>query len=447
MLLLWSVDLLIFLWLLPVLVYSEWHHSHPSQENFTPVGKIRPAREMREHENGECAVALSGTTATQNIGQDRQRQLCFALQGYGFLTRYSRFEDRSPSSWGRDICLLLSFCGDECHRLYGHPQNTPAAKNALSEAADFAAAQEKGSQPSLKNAGNYRDEEDEATRIPNREGADEMSLSSQQSLQRLKTSSKSNSISTSFTQTEKAQGQRDFRARSVKRLKNCQEFFMSRSAPGACKNVYTLDFEMQNQAFGKFLARVALLIGAADIERVVKIERKLERFVQARRRRSLKSSHENASRQVVKTEDVAIFTPQKLHSKEYDEVFEPHISPNQQLEIVLEPLSPDDHFTKPFDEFSQANGAQVIQIALPPNFAARVARSNRDDIITRPSRRLRGTNVAEPDPPGVTFRRKPKTAGVLISTAAHCKAAAAFMSSRKELQWLEEHIFFMSTQA
>ncbi|XP_022590576.2 uncharacterized protein LOC34620138 [Cyclospora cayetanensis] len=403
---------------------------------------------------GECGLVFSGSSV-RNIGQNRQRQLCFALQGYGFLTRYMKQEQGKKLSWRHNVCLLLSFCGADCHRLYGHPQQTPAAVKALSEAAALAAAQT-GDNTQIVTDEDWSSLNEKPSSILN---SATIGLEGPSPIQEEPSLNPTNANSGAPASVEAASTQVTLRSSSFslqtrsKRYDSCQKHFMSRASPGDCKHVYTLDFEAQNEGFGKFFARLALLVGGADIEKVVQIERQVHQYIQAKKSRSLSGNRQVTPKQrelknsTFDGSRIPAYpdTPVESRGVSYGSS-DPHHLPSHNLKIVLEPLLLDGTPMGPFDKLQYEALAPVIQVSIPPNFKALVKPIADQDSSLAHSRRLRGTGSSGSSGSLSESGNKFISAGASINTAAHCKAAAAFMSERPELQWLQEHVFFLHSQ-
>lgn len=434
----WSPALLLSAQILSAALSCKAQHAFVSKTSPVPVVQLNLTRET-ETERGECAILFSRTNAPRPLDKNRQRQLCFALQGYGFLTRHSRIDDNRPSKWSDDVCMLLSFCGDDCHRLYGHPQQTPAVLNALSEAAAFAAGPISDFSSSLEEQGFPQkakqvvpsnvvvaglEDRQALTADAQPTTSDEKAL---QTALHSKGLGKDDDLSLSpepFAPTGRSAGK-------------CH--FMSRASSGGCRKMYTLDFEVQYQAFGRFLARIALLLGAADIQKVAEIERQLEQYIHVKRRRALmgppmasSTERQRRDREVNRKDPPALQSVSMVPKEAFRGAT---YSAAHQLDIVLEPLLPN-------GSAAGALGAPAptIQILIPSNFKASVSPVQQANSPNGPARRLRGTINADPEKQP---KRKPASAEAAINSAAHCRAAAAFMSMRTELSWLQDHVYFL----
>ena len=438
--------------LLQLLTSAAYSGNHLADSRHAPL----PAAQMEltyktERAVGECGILLSSTAPDRSTEQNRQRQVCFALQSYGFLTRYAWHDPDKPSPWGQDVCLLLAFCGSNCHRLYGHPQQTPAARNALSEAAAFAMGRIGGAQPHAE--AEWTSSENKSVALVHHAAAEPEEHSAKPDSQHPKPSEAGwstvppvKALSQPAVHTPAQAATRGMEHRSDK----CRRHFMSRAAPGGCRSVYTLEFEAQNQGFSRFLARLALLIGAADIEDVVEIERQLQRYLHARARRAMNGVNEAPSklkRSADKVSDHAdpqlpretVFAqPGALHG-----AVDTAYLPGQQLKILLEPLLPNGAPAGTFGDRRYGVSTPSIQITIPPNFRAHFGPGQALSQPVAHTRRLRGTSYPEHNEPEPALSRKPGSAGTLINSADHCRAAAAFMADRQELQWLRERVFFL----
>ncbi|KAL8430343.1 hypothetical protein Efla_001108 [Eimeria flavescens] len=253
------------------------------QRDWRPVAAGAKLSHENEGESGECALVLTEELLDTLHGGKQPRQICLSLQGYGFLTRYIQAARNTGLPKSRDVCLLLSFCGDECQRLYGHRRHNAAALNYLPDHVEGAPVVHK-QQPINEEGSADQSGNSFGLRAAVAKPLDARSSSGQnaQSQTTRDVSSESSQMG-SFVAVSSAQ---EPHAGSASREPlRCSRHFMSTAARGSCRSVYTLDFEAHNQRFSRFLARIALLIGAADIERVVDIERQIQTYIHAKRRR------------------------------------------------------------------------------------------------------------------------------------------------------------------
>lgn len=420
-----------------------------SNNGFAPV-QVEKSEVYRKGElaAGECGILFSKASTPGITEQSQQRQLCFALQGFGFLTRYSRRDHQESEGWRNNVCLLLAFCGSDCHRLYGHPQNTPAAVKALTEAARLAANFTKSSeQPSKAESSVFKNH----TPSPSEAAAPVESLPSPGRAQSHTKTNKAGLIATAKKlDSETFKTAKPLPSYAKQSGRDCSRPFMSISFQENCRSVYTIDFEAQHQGFGKFLARVAMLIGAVDVQEVAAIERQIQKYIFTKTMRALERSSGPVSERKnidyslqnhanVETPDAGAPKGKVLSA----EPFHSRPLPAQKLEIILEPLFP--------DAFGFSNGMQrtvydfstpSIQISIPSGFTARIAQEAGTETSPPRIRRLRGNDLKEAKS-AAKPHRKPILAGVELTSFAHCRAAAAFMSERAELQWLQQHVFFM----
>lgn len=418
---------------------------------------------------GHCGIIFHGTSTAQQIEQNKQRQVCFALQSHGFLTRYMRHEQNEASSWGYDVCLLLAFCGSECHRLYGHPQKTAAATNALTEAEAAITGNNASYQHDTKETSHVLGDspnpnrtehgsiihrepqaDDRERTVPNHTEWDAAAPKNQARSLEMLDNSRFHSCSTQ------------------KYCNKCARHFMSHAWRVRCKGVYSLEFEAQNQGFGRFFARLALLIGAADIEEVVDIERELKEYIRAKTMRVLKGPSYSPSRQVsgqsqhgtdppLPLAELARPSEDVLKSSGLPESHERAISPangsyastsssgllNNELKIVLEPLLSNGDIAGSLENTQLDKSVPTIRISIPPAFRARLAPVTTQGSSMAHTRRLRGTSARDSANSETWVGHKPFPAGSTLSSAGHCKAAAGLMSQRSELHWLTEYIFFL----
>lgn len=425
--------------------------AHESDNGLAPVrvGEMEVYRKG-ELTAGECGILFSKASTPGATEQSQQRQLCFALQGFGFLTRYSRRDHQESQGWGDNVCLLLAFCGTDCHRLYGHPQNTPAAVKALTDAARFAANSTEFSEQSSNTE--LSAFEKKAPSSTEAEPAAESLSSKVHARRHIKTSEAGLVTSAKELEVEAFRTAKASLSYVEERNRNCSRPFMSISFPRNCRSVYTIDFEAQHQGFGKFLARVALLIGAADIEEVAAIERQIQKYILAKDTRALRSSSGPAHEQKnVEHSSQSIANPKAPHSGtpknavliRAAELSNSRPLPAEKLEIILKPLFPDASSLSGLQKSVYDLPAPSIQISIPSSFTAHIAREAAAENSLPRTRRLRGNDFKGPRNAARPPLRRPLPAGVEMVSFAHCKAAAAFMSERPKLQWLQQHVFFL----
>ncbi|CDJ42802.1 hypothetical protein, conserved [Eimeria tenella] len=446
----WTVIQLALFLLIPIDAQAKGHAASPTFSSAVPI----PAMRMTEENStavGQCGIVLPETFATQKVEQNRHRQLCFALQNYGFLTRYVRHKQEKTSSWGGDCCLLLVFCGHDCHRLYGHPQQTPAATNVISEVAALLAGKTVNQQP--LNGGTGFSSQSKVTAHQGSDTVEQEGELPQHSLivSKVDTAKRGEvPLSPSNGSPEQTVVSKTHLRDKHQRQGHCRRHFMSHTTRANCIGVYSIEFEAQNQSFGRFFARLALLLGAADIEAVVDIERELQQYIRAKELRALRGPALASSRQPGRTmtasANSSLLLPQQSSEapkeKPTSSSFSAHTL-NNDLRIVLEPLRSDESQVGGTDNVHFGTSAQTIQISIPSNFRARVASDGASGMSVAHPRRLRGGSSRGRISSPTGDSRKAGAASAPINSAAYCKAVSAFMSQKAELQWLQEHIFFL----
>lgn len=463
----WAVTLLLELLLAHTVASSTGENGAGRVRSTVPIS-ILNITEENEVASGHCGIIFPGTSAAQQLGQNKQRQACFALQSYGFLTRYMKHEQNEASSWGYDVCLLLAFCGSECHRLYGHPQKTAAATNALTEVEASITGTTASNRHDGKGTSPFPAEKPSNSGTSG--GSATQSESQADGLQHSVTNHPQRGALAPDSPTTTLDLAGDSRFNSCctkKHCSKCAKHFMSHAWRVSCKGVYSLEFEAQNQGFGRFLARLALLIGAADIEEVVDIERELQEYIRAKAMRALQgnasapsqdaSAPQESSGPYQPLEELARPSNEVSKNSAFSESQERATSStyasyaaigtsgllDNELKIVLEPLPSNGAVVGSPDNAQLDKPAPTIQISIPSNFRARFAPVTAPSFSMAHTRRLRGTSARESANLETWVGHKPFPAGSTLSSARHCKAAAALMSQRRELQWLKEFTFFL----
>ena len=461
-------------WAVTLLVQLLLSHNAASSVGESGGGNARPTVpvsilsmvEEKDAATGHCGIIFHGATTAQPIAQNKQRQACFALQSYGFLTRYMRHEQNEIYSWGYDVCLLLAFCGSECHRHYGHPQKTPAAINALTEAEASipgitANNQQDETGMSRFSGGERAPHRSTDGRAPQTEPPTEPPADSQQlsATNQREWGAVAPQGETTSLEVSDASNNQSFKMQ--KHCRTCARHFMSHAWRARCKGVYSLEFEAQNQGFGRFFARLALLLGAADIEEVLNIERELREYIRAKLERALKGytsavslqgsgasqrPKESArpSKEVSKNAGPPDFPGRAKTSTDasYSSIDTSNLVHNE-LKIVLEPLMSNGDVIGSLDNAQLEKSLPTIQISIPSNFRARFGPITTPTSTMAHTRRLRGSSTRDSANSETWVGHKPFPAGSSLSSASHCKAAAAVISQRTELQWLKEYIFFL----
>ncbi|CDJ34138.1 uncharacterized protein EMH_0018900 [Eimeria mitis] len=369
-----------------------------------------------------------------------------------------RHPQNETSLWGNDVCLLLAFCGSECHRLYGHPQKTAAAANALTEAEASITGSAASNQQDPNGIQHSSGEKailhrsSDGSAIKSEPQTDDVQISGTNHTKRSAAAPQSQASSLELPESSRSELHN-----TKKHCNNCAKHFMSHAWRVRCKGVYSLEFEAQNQGFSRFLARLALLIGAADIEEVVDIERELQEYIRVKEIRTLKrraspppqlpSARSQLPEELARpsrdvSKNAGFAGPEERAHASYASMGTSGLLDND-LKIVLEPLPSNGDIVGLLDHSQLDKPVPTIQISIPSSFRARIAPVTTPSSSMAHTRRLRGTSARDVANSETWVGHKPFPAGSTLSSARHCKAAAALMSQKSELQWLKEYIFFL----